>query len=208
MAQKILAVLIWEEAVKKWPLSGWPACLQSGHDLAGRFGRVIPLYGTLGPAGLRELLTAVRRSLASSAARISSSKEVRTWDISGFIEVRVRDLNSVLYLGFTSLGKSGWISLSQVRAMKFSYVGVSSSSSVATSPWWDRPLARSNVSSTKGHQSLKEILGRFSVSRCKFAESRKRASVTWRPKCSRIVFETDWMEVKFFTRVVLDMTGK
>ena len=124
MAQKILAVLIWEEAVKKWPLSGWPACLQSGHDLAGRFGRVIPLYGTLGPAGLRELLTAVRRSLASSAARISSSKEVRTWDISGFIEVRVRDLNSVLYLGFTSLGKSGWISLSQVRAMKFSYVGV------------------------------------------------------------------------------------
>ena len=31
-------------------------CLQSGHDLAGRFGRVIPLYRTLGPAGLRELL--------------------------------------------------------------------------------------------------------------------------------------------------------
>ena len=158
MAQKILAVLIWEEAVKKWPLSGWPACLQSGHDLAGRFGRVIPLYGTLGPAGLRELLTAVRRSLASSAARISSSKEVRAWDISGFIEARVRDLNSVLYLGFTSLGKSGWISLSQVRTMKFSYVGVSSSSSVATSPWCDRPLGPSNVSSTKGHQSLEEIL--------------------------------------------------
>ena len=33
--------------------------------------------------------------LASSAARISSSKEVRAWDISGFIEARVRDLNSV-----------------------------------------------------------------------------------------------------------------
>ena len=134
-------------------------CLQSGHDLAGRFGRVIPLYRTLGPAGLpTRVTTAVRRILAPSAGQISSSKEVRAWDISGFIEARDRDLNSVPYLGFTSLGKSGWISLSQVRTMKFSYVGVSSSSSVATSPWCDRPLGPSNVSSTKGHQSLEEIL--------------------------------------------------
>lgn len=67
------------------------------------------MYGTLGPASLRELLTAVRRIFASSAARNSSSTEVRALDISGFIEARVRYRSSVPYLCFFVLFLSGQI---------------------------------------------------------------------------------------------------
>ena len=71
---------------------------------------------------------------ASSAARIWSSQEERAREIYGSIEARIRDFNSVLYLCFTSLLgiSSGCISLSQVRTMKFSKVGASSS------PKWER----------------------------------------------------------------------
>ena len=72
---------------------------------------------------------------AIGSAYFINPREVRTCDISAFNEARVRDCNSVLYLYFTSLGSSGWISFSQVRTIKFSKVGVSYSSSVANSPW-------------------------------------------------------------------------
>ena len=42
-------------------------------------------------------------------ARISSSTEVRAWDISAFIEARVRDRSSVPYLCFFVLFLSGQI---------------------------------------------------------------------------------------------------
>ena len=81
--------------------------------------------------------------------RCETSNEVRAWDISGLMEAKVRDLSSVPYLCFTSLGNSGWMSWSQVRTTKFSNVGVNSSSSVTRSPWCDKLLAWSKMSSTK-----------------------------------------------------------
>ena len=62
------------------------------------------------------MLTAVQRILASSEARISSSRESRACDISGLIEVRVRDLNSVPYRCFTSRGRLGCIIWKAVTA--------------------------------------------------------------------------------------------
>lgn len=104
---------------KTLPLSGRPACFQSGQDLAGRFGRVIPLYGTLGPAGLRELLTAVRRSLRHQRRefpRQSSPRYDRTiirylsehelQEINLFLGVR-RWASGTLELSFTKQ-RRGW----------------------------------------------------------------------------------------------------
>ena len=54
-----LAMYMWSwsgrklHSLKKWPLSGRPACLQSGQDLAGRLGRALALYGALVSIGLR-----------------------------------------------------------------------------------------------------------------------------------------------------------
>lgn len=127
---------------------GRSGCLHNGQDLVGRLNCVFALYGALMLSGLQSLLMLMCIILVSSAARISSSRDVMGCEISGFMEARVRDLNSVPYLCFTSLGSSGWISLSQARVMKFSNVGMSSSLSMMTSPWWVRLLARSIVSST------------------------------------------------------------
>ena len=51
--------------------------------------------------------TAARRILASSEVRISSRRELRACEISGLIEARVRDLNSVPYRCFTNRGRLG-----------------------------------------------------------------------------------------------------
>ena len=54
-----LAMYLWSwsgrklHSLKKWPLLGRPACLQSGHDLAGRLGRALAFYGALAPISLR-----------------------------------------------------------------------------------------------------------------------------------------------------------
>ena len=54
-----LAMYMWSwsgrklHSLKKWPLSGRPACLQRGHDLAGWLGQALALYGALAPIGFR-----------------------------------------------------------------------------------------------------------------------------------------------------------
>ena len=68
-------------------------------------------------------------------ARISSSKDWRACEISGLIEATVRERSSVLYRCFTSFGRSGCTSRNQVSTIKFSKVGVNSSSSVKSAPW-------------------------------------------------------------------------
>ena len=146
--------------------------------------------------------------LVSLAVHNLSSMEVSAWDISGFMDARVHDCNSVPYRCFTSLGNSGLINLSQVSTIKFSSVGVSSSSSVVTWPQWERLWAWSRVSSTKAISLWKRTSGHSSASRCRFAKSRKWAPVIWKPKWSHIMLQTDWMEVKFFIKVFLDMTGQ
>lgn len=69
----------------------------------------------------------------------------RFWDISGLMDARVHDRNSVPYLCFASFGKWLCIRWRQVRTMKFSIVGESSSSSSMASPRW---VTRSKLSST------------------------------------------------------------
>ena len=79
-----------------------------------------------------------RITLAPEFEWISSSKDSRATDISGLIDARVRDRNSVAYFCFTSLGRSLWISWSQIRTIRFSKDGEISSSSSIRSPWWVR----------------------------------------------------------------------
>lgn len=55
-------------SLRKWPVSGWPACLHSGQDLAGWLARVLTLYRNLVPICLRKLLTTVLIILASLEA--------------------------------------------------------------------------------------------------------------------------------------------
>ena len=40
-------------SLRKWALTGRPACLHSGQDLVGRLGLVLVFYGVLFPVGLR-----------------------------------------------------------------------------------------------------------------------------------------------------------
>ena len=93
-------------------MSGRPACLHRGHDFICLLGLGVVLYGGLYGGlvplvGLRYLLADARIIFASSEVRISSSRGVRAWDISGLMEARVRDLSSVSYLCFTRLGTLG-----------------------------------------------------------------------------------------------------
>ena len=62
-------------------------------------------------------------------ALISSSKELNDAKISGVIEASVRVRSSVVYFYLNSFGKSSLISCSHIKTIKFSNVGVSSSSS-------------------------------------------------------------------------------
>ena len=69
-----------------------PACLNKGHT-----GRLISLDCTVdfGDLTLMEDLNAVHNTLASEADVISSNKESRACEISGFIDANFWDRNSV-----------------------------------------------------------------------------------------------------------------
>ena len=85
--------------------------------------------------GGRSVEAAVRMAFASYAVWSSSRRDGKAWEISGLMEARVHERNSVPYRCLTSLGSSGLINRSQVSMTKFSREGDISSSSVARSPW-------------------------------------------------------------------------
>ena len=112
-----------------------PACWHKGQDLNERLGAAG--WGELNcgrVAGGRSLDAVARKTLVSAAVWISSSKESKAWEISDLIDARDRDLSSVPYRSFTRLGRSEWITRSQVSTTMFSRVGGISSSLVITSP--------------------------------------------------------------------------
>ena len=78
---------------------------------------------------------AERKTLASSLDWILSRRDSIACEISGFMDANVRERNSVPYLCLTRAGKSLCSKWSHCKTIKFSRVGVNSSSSPMASPW-------------------------------------------------------------------------
>ena len=73
-------------------------------------------------------------AFASYAVWSSSRRDGKAREISGLMEARVRERNSVPYRCLTSLGSFGLINRSQVSTTKFSREGDISLSSVPRAP--------------------------------------------------------------------------
>lgn len=124
--------------LRKCWLSVRPASLHRGQD----FGRLVGArrlgVGCLDVSRGDENLNfdmVVRSTFESLAGRSSSSSESNACEISDLSEARVLERNSVPYLCFTKVGKSEWMSLSHVKTIMSSRLGVSSSSVLMTSPY-------------------------------------------------------------------------
>ncbi len=108
--------------------------MHSGHVLVFLAGMVGFLRTLLELLLLCVWKVGAREILASSVDLASSSRESMAKEISGLIEASVQLRSSVQYHCLTILGSDGWISLSQVRTIRFSIEGEISSSASCFSP--------------------------------------------------------------------------
>ena len=195
----------WRHLLRKWLGS---ACWQSRQDFDWQGDHGPFLKRDFTGINLQKPTVAVLITSASSDALISSSREFKAWETSGFNDAKVLDLSSVPYLCLTNLGRSGWINFSHARTTKFSKDGLNSSSSVTRSPWWDKLFALSNTSLTNVINCCYRSSGLSLDCKWMSAKSMKWAPVIWYPKCCLMVFQMGWIEVEFFTNAFLAIIGQ